>query len=180
MRTLLSIALVGASLAASSAYAGDAGFIVGLKAGNMKIKADDIKNESATATGLVVGYGFSNGMAIEVEANKADGDLEYTDPWTLTTEVDSYKVDTRALYLAYRTPGNAYFKVKAGALHHSTTIDYSWGSETTNGNNFSAGLGGGYDFGPVMLEVEYTALARDTKVLHADADLISVSLSANF
>ena len=74
---------------------------------------------------------------------------------------------TLALYGVFRTPGEFYFKGKAGVLYEDVEVDIpTLFSESEDDTGFSAGIGGGWrlnDSG--SLEVEFTLIESDLNYL---------------
>ncbi len=170
MKKLLSmLAITGCLLASNSALAQPhEGFMLGLKAGHLDV--DLAVAESDIAYGLLIGYGFGNGLAIEFEANSADGDL--------SRNLGDYDFSSSALYLAGHLYGSgpAYLKIKGGYFESSNEARDPLGNKYNydeEDSGFSFGLGGGYNFGAVSLEAEYTKL-------ETNYNLFSIGANYNF
>jgi hypothetical protein len=91
---------------------------IGLKVGNMVHEADGYKD--ATNRGVVVGYTFNR----PVGPGSASVEFEFTDTFD-DGEIDqgfglggtgTWQVQTKAVYVAWRTDGTIYFKGKVGAV----------------------------------------------------------------
>lgn len=169
-------------LAAAPVWAGEnSGPYIGAKYGKFFIDVEEV-NEP-TDGGFLGGYRFSNGMAIEFEHTEAQADI-FLD----STRIGGIDLETNALYFAYRTPGTAYFKVRAGLLQEKVSgeaggfcyYDY-YGTYCISENiaieekddiGLSIGLGGGVNIGSVVqLELEYTLIEQDVSFLSAGLNL---------
>jgi hypothetical protein len=132
----------------SQVWAGDMYF--GAKTGPMMIDVSGVSDP--TNAGILVGY----------ELGVVVGDLAVEGEFTTTidegksggNEVD---IDTMALYLAFRTAGPVYLKLKGGVLRQE--LDAGAGSESDSGMSYGIGVGFGLGIG--QLELEYTEVDDD-------------------
>jgi outer membrane immunogenic protein len=137
------------ALAISAPVHADVGPYFGVKGGFMDIDAGG--HDKALAAGGVFGYRFFDDArgsgALETEAvlTVKDGDIDGGGDW---------EAMTIALYFAYRSIGEVYFKGKAGFVDQDIDGTNAVGDDTT----FSFGIGGGWQVDrKSALEVEYTA-----------------------
>ncbi|MCK4586327.1 MAG: hypothetical protein KAU29_03245 [Gammaproteobacteria bacterium] len=145
---------------ATPATAGE--WIFGAKTGTVVVNDSNVKTHP-TNIGVMVGYeqGFVIGdLAIEAEVTKT------TSKGEIEAGGGKFEVDTKALYLAFRTAGPFYFKAKGGYLE--SDID----GQTDSGAAYGVGLG--FGLGIVQFELEVTKAAVDP------ADLTFVSLGVQF
>ncbi len=69
---------------------------------------------------------------------------------------DSAEMDTMALFAVYQTPGDTYFKAKAGYGSVNLTLDYGDdGNSTDTTKGFSYGIAGGMAIGDGAIELTY-------------------------
>ena len=144
---------------ASSVSAGE--WIFGAKTGRMVVVDSGVKTHPSTI-GFMLGYELGVGLgdlAVEGELTKTASKGEFNGG-------GKFEVDTKAVYLAFRSAGPVYFKAKGGFAQ--TDID----GQTDNGTAY--GLGLGFGLGIVQLELEVTKTAVDP------ADLAFVSLGVQF
>ena len=162
-------------LSSYNLYADDAaGPYIGLKAGVFTIDVDESENfdvDDPSALGFVVGGKFNRFIGMEFEYNQSDDAGFEVENSSTEGQLD---IQTMALYFVFRTPGNVYFKAKAGVLHEK--IDGSGGncnyyysysscssaSLSEKDTGLSAGVGIGFMLGKsVSLEAEYTIIEED-------------------
>ncbi len=122
----------------------------GAKAGPMLIDVGGVSD--TTNVGVMVGYGLGVGV----------GDLALEGEITTTVDKGDFlgfdvEVDTQALYLAFRTAGPIYFKVKGGFVNEKVTI----GSISETDTGVSYGIGLGFGIGIAQLELEVTTIEED-------------------
>lgn len=144
---------------------------------------------------LQVGYGFSENWSAELQYSDSYKDGSFTEETSvyvpeldtvLDIEIDgdiSFK--TSAIFLAYRSSGNFYWKSKAGFIDAEMTISGTGTttfegetiregtSESASESGWAAGLGVGYSFGSSAVELEYAT--SDDKV-----GVDSISLGFNY
>lgn len=73
-----------------------------------------------------------------------------------------FKLDSAAAYLAWRSPGAWYLKLRAGALLEHARV----GGGTSTDSGLSGGVGGGYRFaGNRRLELEFTVVEHEVRML---------------
>jgi len=158
MKKILSIILGGFLFASCSVYAENhEGFIFGLKAGQINwgdLPSGFHTNDDPLKGGLI-GINFQNGIAVEIEGMNGGGDFSYLGV------SGQYDISSQAIYLAYRTSGDLYLKLKGGWMHETADASVANISVTDSGTNSSYGVGGGYRFGPASVEAEYTVIDSD-------------------
>lgn len=108
-------------------------------------------SDNAGGLGFIVADHYDNGFGVEAEVSRSKADIHLLDL------NEDYTLDTAGLYGVYRSPGAFYVKARAGLLWKRLTV----GREFTDKTAFGGGLGGGYDFGQVLLEGEYTYVDQD-------------------
>lgn len=128
---------------------GKGGLYFGLKGIYTDLAPEDTDN--AGGLGLMIAEHYDNGLGVEFEATRSQADVNLLD---LT---EDYTLDTLALYGVYRSPGAFYVKVRGGLLWKQLKV----GSDSTDKTAFGGGVGGGYDFGEILLEAEYTYVDKD-------------------
>lgn len=168
MKKLLLASLIGITTLASAAHAADekeGGFMVGVKTGKMKIDVDGV--DDPNGHGFLVGYRSSQGFGVEFEHTNSESDFD------IFGTVGDLEMETNALYVTYRTSGNFYGKVKAGLLSEEVTLDDGFFSVSEDDSGLSFGFGGGYNFGRIALEAEYT-------IIEEDVDYLSIGVNLNF
>ena len=150
MKTIIVLGLLGMVFAAPAS----ADWFFGAKAGPMMIDTSGISDTKNA--GVVVGYdlGVAVGdLALEGEITKTVSSGDF-----IGLDVD---VDTQALYLAFRTAGPMYFKVKGGYLNEDVSI----GSVSASDSGMSYGVGVGFGVGVAQLELELTIIEQDINFL---------------
>ncbi|MEZ5510746.1 MAG: outer membrane beta-barrel protein [Gammaproteobacteria bacterium] len=172
-------------LAAAPVFANeDTGPYIGVKYGKFVIDVEEV-NEP-TDGGFLFGYRFGGGGAIEVEHTEADADVV-----SGGIQYGTVSIETTAIYLAYRTPGDAYLKVRAGLLKEEVSGQAEWSYcyydgyydytfcesdsvdvEEKDDTGLSVGIGAGFNLGSVaQLEFEYTIIEQDVSFLSAGLNL---------
>jgi hypothetical protein len=161
-RHATAVGLVALALAAPAQA--DVGPYIGAKAGLMD--ADASGHDEALNIGGVFGYRFfddnrgSGSLEGELTLSGKDGDTPGGGDWDVTTV---------AAYFAYRTPGEFYFKGKAGFADQNVGGTSAIDDET----GLSFGVGGGWQIDrKASLEVEYT--------VYDDLKFISVGFNTRF
>ena len=151
------------------AFAQDhAGPYIGAKYGKFMIDVEEA-NEP-TDGGFLLGYNFGNGASLEVEHDETTVELSSVGGYYYYY-YGSLDLKTTALYVAFRTPGDAYLKAKLGVLKEDITSDYG-SSYDKSDSGLSAGIGAGFNAGDVVqLEVEYTVIEQDVSFLSAGINL---------
>jgi hypothetical protein len=144
--------------------AAESPFYLGLKAGKMMV--DPAEFEDATSSGLVfVGYKFSNnpGGSLAIEGEYTNSSSENI---TILGTTGKWDIDTIAVYVAYRTGGDLYFKGKAGYLHEDVSANIAGASISGSDSGLSLGIGAGLKIGKSnALELEYTIVEEDVSFL---------------
>lgn len=121
--------------------------------------------ETVTASGFFGGVYFTESSSVEVEFLNSEESKIYNG-YSFAT----MKIKTTAFYYAYKSSEPLYFKYRFGFLNEKVTGgDGLSGSISDSG--LSLGLGAGYDFGSVLLEVGYT-------LIEADINYFSIGLAA--
>lgn len=144
----------------------DSGVYFGIKTG--KLFVDIERSTNPSSEGALLGYRFDNGVAVEFEHTNSD---------TFVVDIDGtdadFDVDTNALYVVYRTQGQAFFKVKGGVLEEDVSADCrECDSIKESETGFSAGFGVGLNAGDyAQFELELTVLEEDVNFLSLGANL---------
>ncbi|NOZ53419.1 MAG: hypothetical protein GXP08_09825 [Gammaproteobacteria bacterium] len=115
--------------------------------------------DDPTNGGIVLGYELGivlADLAVEADFTK-----------TLDKGNNESEVDTAGLYLALRTPGPIYFKVRGGFV----SWDYSDENSSSDDSGTSYGLGIGFSLALLQIELDYTTI---------DDDINFVSLGIRF
>lgn len=163
MKSKVKHVIAGLIVATVSVTAQSENYYVGLKAGSMLTRLDGFDN-SANG-GVTLGYAFgdyNNAAAIEAEytGSLSDGDIN------IGGAKGKWKVDTFALYGAYRFGGDLYGKVKIGYLNERASASGPGGTFSGTDNGASIGLGAGWKLAPQMaIEAEYTRIESDVDFL---------------
>lgn len=169
-KTLIFALCAGLTFSAT-AQAADSPLYLGLKAG--KVMIDISAYDDANSTGLVLGYKISD---------NADGSLAVEGEYTKSSTADitvlgikgEWDVDTLAVYLAYRSGGDLYFKGKVGYLNEDINVNIVGATISGSDSGMSYGVGGGWKLGKkAALELEYT-------VIEEDANFVSLGVNFNF
>ena len=101
--------------------------------------------------GIVLGGIAENGFGYEFFYSFTVVDYEVSGG-----SYDSAETDTISLYAVYQTPGDVYFKAKAGYSHISFTFDAEEEGKISDSNQgFSYGISGGLAIGDGALELTY-------------------------
>ena len=132
------------------------------------------------SVGLLYGYGLSNRMSVEVEANFgfSGGEYEKRDPVTGTiVEKGTYNVSTLAPYGVYRYPlwQGGYIKTKLGLLYENVSRELESEGKREESD---FGLAGGLGFG-VMVIKQFT-LELEATVIDKDIIFYSLGTHINF
>jgi len=146
-------------------------FYVGLKGGKMMVSPSEFQD--ATSTGLVLGFKLSDtasgSLAIEGEFTNSSSET-----LTVLGTSGTWDIDTTAVYLAYRTGGDAYFKGKMGYLDEKVNASIAGASISGSDSGLSFGIGGGWKIGKsTSLELEYT-------IIEQDVNFVSVGFNFGF
>lgn len=161
----LGIGLSGPVMAAESPW------YAGIKAGTMSV--DVSAYEDATSMGLILGYRLSDNSSgsLAVEGEYTNSSSENI---TVLGISGKWDVDTLAVYLAYRTGGDLYFKGKIGYLNEDVNVNIAGASISGSDSGASYGIGGGWKFGKTnAVELEYT-------IIETDVDFISLGVNFGF
>lgn len=139
---LLSLVMV------APASAGDV--IFGANTGTMNIDDPDVTDPRNV--GFMVGYEVGVGLgdvALEGEITRtvSNGDLNGAD----------VKVETEAVYVAFRSAGPFYFKGRIGTLQEKVKI----GSTSGTDSGSSVSIGFGFSLGLVQAELDFTRVESD-------------------
>ncbi|UTA49037.1 outer membrane beta-barrel protein [Simiduia sp. 21SJ11W-1] len=125
------------------------GFYLGVKGIYTDLAPEATDN--AGGVGLLVAEHYANGFGVELEGTRSEADVNLLDL------NEDYTLDTLGLYGVYRSPGALYFKVRGGLLWKQLSV----GGDRTDKTAFGGGVGGGYDFGKLLIEAEYTYVDKD-------------------
>lgn len=149
--------LLGGWLAGAPAQAQENPVYFGLKAGQMD--ADQGGFDAASNIGVIFGYAMvrdvRGAFALEGEytLNLSKGDIAGGGDW---------KVETLAVYGAYRTADTVYLKAKAGALRQDVRCRGSSRDICGKDSGLSLGAGVGWRLNrKIGLELEYTMIEED-------------------
>ena len=159
-KILLFISFLGIGFSGSALAAGSP-FYLGLKVGSMMVDVSEF--EDADSVGLVAGYKIydnaSGSVAIEGEyTNSSSADINGIP--------GKWDIDTLAVYLAYRSSGDLYFKGKIGYLDEDISASAFGTSISGSDSGLSVGVGGGWKIGTKSaLELEYTMIEEDVNFL---------------
>ena len=176
MKKLLPLVFIASTSFTNLSIAADiTGLYIGAKSGLLSVDADttDIKWDDAIPLGLLIGYQVpveGGDFALEFEMNKADLDV------TVYNQKGSLDFQTIALYGAYRSEGNFFYKLKAGFLKEEITGGESviFNAVSESGTGLSVGFGGGVRLANnITIEAEYT-------IFEADIGYLSVGANFNF
>jgi len=167
-KLLLTALCLGASLSAP-AMAVENPLYIGLTAGKMMVDLDGL--DDANSTGILMGYRFTDELAVEGGFTKSSS-ADITAPGANGT----WDIDTITVFMAYRTPGDVYFKGKIGVINRDISYSTSNGVLTTSDagseSGGSLGVGGGVKFSKTgALELEYSLV---------DGHVNYLSLGVNF
>lgn len=105
----------------------------------------------------VVGLDFGNGYTVELEKGEANFDLEDTVAMTST----GLDVETKAIYVSYRSQSKYFWKAKGGYLKQEATSDIANNLVEYNESGFSWGAGLGIRSANLVFELEYQKLLED-------------------
>lgn len=129
----------------------------GVKAG--QIDADQGGFDTASNIGFLFGYALSRDatgvLALESEytRNLSDGDIAGAGDW---------RIETLAVYGAYRTTDDVYLKAKAGALSQDVKCQGTRRGICAKASGVSFGAGVGWRLNrKVGFELEYTLIEED-------------------
>lgn len=157
MKITLKLFSVLFMISASTTFAeGDGHVYFGLKTGFF---SGDITNADIDPPlGFVVGIGQPR-FSIELEILQSELEIE-----GLYNRSSSHDFNTFALYGAYRSEGEIYFKSRLGVLREEI--------ENVEDTGLTFGIGGGVEASDaVLLEVEYTIIEADAKLLSVGINL---------
>lgn len=138
-----------------------AGLYLGVKGIYTQLKVDGADNSGGA--GIVVADHYANGFGMEAEVTRSKSDVN------LLEIVNDYTIDTAGLYGVYRSNTTLYVKVRGGLVWKR--LDSA--AKAVTKTAFAGGIGGGYDFGRVLLEAEYQYVDKDI-------DQFSVSVIGKF
>lgn len=176
MKKLLPLVFIASTSFANLSMAADTtGLYIGAKAGVLGIDANtaDITWDDAMPVGLLIGYQIpveGGDFALEFEMNKADLDV------TVSNQKGTLDFKTTALYGAYRSEGNFFYKLKAGILKEEITGAESgvFKAFSVSDTGISVGFGGGIRLANnITIEAEYT-------IIEEDVNYFSVGANFNF
>lgn len=170
-RNAITALCLGVSLLSVSAFAADSPLYVGIKGGTMMVSPSEF--EDANSFGLVLGYKLfdnpSGSLAVEGEFTNSS-----SEKITILNVTGKWDIDTKAVYLAYRTSGDLYFKGKIGYLDEDVNVNIAGASISGSDSGASYGIGGGWKLGKSSaLELEYT-------IIETDVDFISLGVNFSF
>lgn len=138
-------------------------FYVGVKGGTMMVDLSEYDN--ASSAGVLLGYRItddtSGSVAVEAEfTDSSSADI------TVLGMTGKWDINTFAGYLAYRSPGDLYFKGKIGYLNEDLNVNIVGANISGSDSGLSIGVGGGFKLGTnVALEAEYTVIEQDVNFL---------------
>lgn len=163
---LSGLVVVSALALANSAQAAEPaadreGLYLGVKGIYSQLRPDGMDNSGGF--GVLIADHYQNGLGVELEVTRSQADIHLLDL------VDDYTLDTAAAYGVYRSAGNWYYKLRGGVIWKQLQVTGGESDKTA----FAGGLGGGYDFGRLLLELEYTYVDQDV-------DQLSLSLIGRF
>jgi hypothetical protein len=172
----------GVALAEKPSWFGDGPaqgqWLLGIKAGVMKNEGHAI--EEANNTGVLVGYTFARPVgggsaSVEAEFTSTSSDGDFTQD-SFVGAPGSWQIDSKALYMSYRTSGTIYFKGKGGVViadtKYKTNSTLSDVKQDEAAASFGAGMGVRV-MDRANVELEYTGGFGDNDVNFA-------SLGVNF
>lgn len=136
------------------APAGQAEWYFGAKAGPMMIDAGGV--DDPTNAGVLIGreWGVVAGdVGIEAELSKTIDDGRFAG--------QDVQVNTRGLYVAFRTAGPVYLIGRAGMVRTEREI----GSVSDSDTNSAIGAGVGFSIGIAQFELEFTRIDEDIDFL---------------
>lgn len=155
VKIMLSALILGAGFS-GAALAEDSPWYVGMQLGQMRVDLSEFSNTDAVAA--IFGYKLNNSFAIEgaIGTTGTDGDV------TVQGVQGTWSLNTSAVYAAYRSNGNLYFKGKIGYLHEKVNGSIAGTSLSGSDSGGSYGLGVGWRPGDKLtLELEYTRVEKD-------------------
>jgi hypothetical protein len=159
---ILASSLIFSSMTTFTASASDSdttsNFHAGLKAGGFLTNLDEI--DGGSGFGFQLGYNVTPTLSL---------DLEYTSG-TLDATVANFDIDfditTTAIYLTYRSTGDAYFLAKAGYLNEALSTSVEGFDISDDDSGASYGIGGGYRFSESFaVEIDYTVIEEDVSFI---------------
>lgn len=153
----LSTTALAAWLIATPALAQENPVFFGVKAGQMDV--DQGGFGAASNIGFIFGYALlrdaAGAFALEAEytRNLSAGDIAAAGDW---------RIETLAVYGAYRTADNVYLKAKAGALNQDVKCQRTSRGICGKASGVSFGAGVGWRLNrKVGFELEYTLIEED-------------------
>ena len=164
------IKLIGCSLLLLSSLAfaeENKKFYLGGKTGDFKVDVDFL--DSMSAKGFYGGINFDGFNSLEIETITS----EKANIKVGSSTVGSAKIKSTAIYYAYRSGKPLFFKYRIGLLKEDVETSGRGGQFEGSDSGLSLGLGGGYNFGPALIEVEYT-------IIEADVNYLSGGLAIQF
>lgn len=130
------------------APAAESPWYLGLKGGTMNVDLSQFND--ATSGGVLLGYQFarnaSGSFAVEGEYTNSSSENV-----TVSNVRGKWDIDTFAVYLAYRSAGDLYFKGKIGVLNEDVKVTVPGASISGTDTGASIGIGGGWRFGKTAL-----------------------------
>lgn len=139
---------------------------IGAKYG--KFYSDLDETDKPTGKGFLAGFNFGPGFAAELE--RTDTQFKVYDD---RVQIGTIDMETQALYLVYRTRGQVYFKMKAGALKEELEAECRRCKNVKESDSgFSTGVGLGFNAAAshIQFEVEFTIIEADVAMLSAGAN----------
>jgi len=140
--------------------AADDPWYAGVKAGQFRV--DESEYDKANGAGGILGYKFSNSLAVEggYSTTGTDGGLK------VSGVEGTWNVEAYAVHFAYRSEGTFYFKGKAGYLHENVGVDIAGASVSGSDSGASYGIGLGWrPVKDISFELEYTAIEKDVNFI---------------
>lgn len=157
----------------TTANAEDKKWYAGIDAGLLSTRTAAISNKDPVSLGLTFGYRIADtlNLALEGTYTATISDGENYAPQRINSR-NTWDAEAIGLYMAYRTNGNIYAKVKGGLAHTAYSVTENMLQESKEKTQLSAGIGVGVKVQNVSLEVEYTRIHSDAPI-YSDINLFS-------
>ena len=156
---VLGLGTIGAADAADEKwYAGAKGGFMLIDNLDVGIPGVTVDADNGLNGGLFVGYqwglGGAGSIAAEGEFTTAlsAGDMTVTGPGGSIT--GEWEVQTLAIYTAYRSAGDLYFKGKIGFLDEDVDVTLAGTTANASESGMSLGIGAGWNMGTGGIEAE--------------------------
>ncbi|MBI2779815.1 MAG: porin family protein [Gammaproteobacteria bacterium] len=162
--------LVGWMGLCTTANAEDKKWYAGIDAGLVTTRTAAISSKDPVSLGLTFGYRIADTLNLALEATYtatiSDG-KDYA-PQRISSK-NTWDAEAIGLYMAYRTNGNIYAKIKGGLAHTTYNVTENMLKEEKEKTQPSGGIGFGIKGQKVSLEFEYTRI-------HSDINLFSLGM----